>query len=294
MEQKQIKQTITTLQTLDAVARAYTEISSSRMKKTRGLVLSSREFLAALDEIFREVRTSYRRQVLSFAKRTGKKQPLTFLAHNGKTVAVFISANTGLYGDLIQRTLYAFLEELKQPEVEVTVVGRLGLSLFLEKEPNRPYTYFDFPDYGVDADKMAAVVAHLVPYEEIHAYYGKFQSVMRQSPALFNISAETQSLVGGQERAEVIKYLFEPTLEDILTFFETEMFASLLEQVMREGQLAKFAARMRAMDEATQNIKKVLAHAQLERLRITHAAANRKQLNALPALLRWGGENGRK
>ncbi|MBI2405726.1 F0F1 ATP synthase subunit gamma [Candidatus Microgenomates bacterium] len=293
MEQKQIKQTITTLQTLDAVARAYTEISSSRMKKTRGLVLSSREFLAALDEIFREVRTSYRRQVLSIAKKTGRKQ-LTFLAHNGKTVAVFISANTGLYGDLIQRTFATFLEELKQPEIEVTVVGRLGLSLFLEKEPRRPYTYFDFPDYGVDTERMAAVVAHLVPYEEIHAYYGRFQSVMRQVPALFNISAETQSLVGGQERSEVVKYLFEPTLEDILMFFETEMFASLLEQVMREGQLAKFAARMRAMDEATQNIKKSLTRAQLLRLRIWHAAANRKQLNALPALLRWGGENGRK
>lgn len=289
MNKKDIEAQIQNLELIQALARAYAEISSTRMKNIRTQVLSNRGFLGAIDEIFKEVRASYRREVMKLAKKKGGKNKLTFLAHNGKTVAVFISANTGLYGDLIQRTFGLFMDEVSRQNVEATIIGRLGLSLFLEAAPNRPYTFFDFPDYGVEKERLGDIIRHLVQYEEIHAYYGKYESIVKQVPSVFNISAETAELTSTENiPEEKVKYLFEPTLEEILAFFETQMFGSLMEATLTESQLAKYAARMLAMDAATQNVKDRLTRVRLDRLRVIHALTNRKQLNSLSATLVLG------
>ena len=67
-------------------------------------------------------------------------------------------------------------------------------------------------------------------------------------------------------------------------FFETEIFASLFDQSVREGQLAKFASRVMAMNRADENILEKLGDLKFERLRVTHRVANRKQLNSLSSL----------
>jgi ATP synthase F1 gamma subunit len=281
MDEGGINTQIADLTTLQTLTRVYGKVASTRMRKTRDSVLASRRFLEAIDSIFHQVRSSYAREVMALVKgRRGKKpEKITFLAHNGKTVALLLSANTGLYGDIVQRTFDLFIKEVREKGSEATIVGRLGLSLFLETEPNRPYTYFDLPDNKIDREQLAKVTRHLVPYEEIHVYYGKFQNVVNQIPTRFNIAAE---MPAAEKPGEAhVKYLFEPSLEEILMFFETEIFASVFEQSVRESQLAKFAARNMAMDKAGENIKKELEKVRLQKLRLRHVVDNRKQLNSL-------------
>ena len=67
-------------------------------------------------------------------------------------------------------------------------------------------------------------------------------------------------------------------------FFETEIFASLFDQVVREGQLAKFASRVMAMNKADGNIIEKLKQLRIEKLKISHKVTNRKQLNSLSGL----------
>ena len=67
----------------------------------------------------------------------------------------------------------------------------MGRTLFVSAFPEKPYVYFDFPDYGIDSIKLSEIVSHLVPYEEIKVYYGKFESVVTQKPEFTTISAGT-------------------------------------------------------------------------------------------------------
>jgi F-type H+-transporting ATPase subunit gamma len=194
-------------------------------------------------------------------------------------VSVFISANTGFYGDIVQRTFTSFLKDIQTDNVEVTIIGRLGLSLFLGSEPNRPYTYYELPDYGVDSSKLAEVIKHLVQYDKIKIYYGRYYTVVTQRPEISSISAGTE--VSGKDEKPEVEYVFEPTMENILKFFETEIFASLLDQSIRESQLAKFASRIMAMDKASENIKSRIKRTDIERLRMLHTSINSKQLNSL-------------
>jgi len=289
MDKRIITKEIDSLTIMQSLADAYAHISSTRMKNTRDGVVRSREFLAEIQEIFKELQDSYRREVMKLArKKKGVKGNVTFLSHNGRSVAVFLSTNAGFYGSITRRVFELFAKDISSENLEATIVGRLGLSMFLESFPGRSYSYFDLPDYGKDSQKMGDLVRHLVPYEEIRIYYGKFKNIVNQHPEKTVISASTRVEERGEK--EVVKYLFEPSLEEILTFFETEMFTSVFEQVISESQLAKFASRMLAMDSAGQKIRESLNAAKQDKLRLMHYISNKKQLEYLTSTI--GTERG--
>lgn len=286
MDRKTITKQINDLENLKSLADAYAQISSSRMKNTREGVVKSREFLNEIQEIFKELQVSYRNQFLSLArkKRLKKGEKLTFLSHNGKSVAVFISANTAFYGDLTKKVFDLFIKEVREKDMEATIVGGLGLEMFKDIAPDRSYSYFDLPDYGFDREKMSELIRHLVEYEEIYVFYGKFKSILSQTADEVSISAQTP--IGDKQNIKVTKYLFEPSLEEILMFFETEMFSSIFEQILHESQLAKFASRMLAMDQAGEKIRRTLIEEKTKNLRLTHSLANKKQLEFLSSSIK--------
>ncbi len=288
MDRKIITKQINDLQILEALSSAFAEISSGRMKKTRDSVVLSREFLEEIQGIFRELQDSYRREFLSLARRRGfkKGEKLTFLSHNGRSVALFLSSNAGFYGSITKKVFDDFVKDVQADDLEATIVGKLGLSMFLQVFPGKSYSYFELPDYGYDRDKMAQLVRHLVKYEEIRIYYGKFKSIVNQFADRVVISAQT--MIGEKTNAKPTKYLFEPNFEEILVFFETEMFSSLFEQVISESQLAKFASRMIAMDAAGERIRESLSVAKLDYSRQVHYVNNKKQLEYMSSIIGGG------
>jgi F0F1-type ATP synthase gamma subunit len=285
INKKDLGEEIRQVSSLGQLVEVYGEIASFRMKKIRDFVLKNRDFLNSINDIFRDALGSYSRKLAQLVAKGKLKKggKVTFLAHNGKTVAVFISANTGFYGGIVQATYRKFLEETRDADVEITIIGRLGRSLFVGAQPKTPYTYFELKDYGVDRKKIAEVVRHLVQYEKIVVYYGRYNTVITQIPSRFSISAGTE--VGKDDGRNQMIYIFEPSVEKILMFFETEIFASLFDQSIRESQLAKFASRILAMDKADQNIENKLKELRLERLKLSHKLGARKQLDSLSSVM---------
>ncbi len=286
IKKKQIKEELKNLDSLKDLIRAYEQIASTRMKKTRESVLFTRQYMDSISQIFNEVRFAYRDSAKKFLrKRSGNK--LTFLAHNGKKVAVLLSANTGLYGEIVRSTFDKFAEEIKSTDSEATIVGRQGLSLYIQTFPERPYSFFEIPDQNITLKDLTPLIKHIVQYEEIHVYHGKFISVVSQKADMLAVSAQI-NLAGSANQKPQKSYFFEPSLENILMFFETEIFASVFEQAVRESELAKYASRVLAMDKADLNIQNRTKSLELEKMRVEHAVSNKKQLNSLPAIVSLG------
>jgi ATP synthase F1 gamma subunit len=289
---KDIQDEISDIRSLKNLADVYGEIASIRMMKVRGYVLSNRDFIASITDIFGDTLAAYQkkqkilRRSLGVNGRKGNgtdsdNEKITFLSHNGKVVNVLISSNTGFYGEVVQSTFNKFLADLNTENFEITIIGRLGRQLFVSANPKTPYTYFDLPDYGMDKVKLAGIIKHLVQYEEIRIYYGKYVSVLKQEPSISKITAGTRI---GESKEVVTDYIFEPSIEKILMFFEKEIFASFFDQAIRESQLAKFASRIFAMDRASQNIENRLTALKFEGLRLRHKEKDRKQINSLSSL----------
>lgn len=281
----QIDLEVSEITSLKSLTEVYGEIAAIRMKKIRDLVLKNRDFLESIESIFRDCLGAYA-QKLSQMIKTGKVkvgEKVTFLSHNGSTVAVLISANTRFYGDVIRETFDKFMDEVRKHDFEVTIIGKVGRSMFLDAEPNRPFTYFELPDFGTDQAHMSETVSHLVQYQEIKVYYAKYQSVVNQVASTFSISAGTE--VADKHDKSVASFLFEPSLERVLMFFETQIFASLFDQSLRESQLAKLASRILAMDKASASIDQRLKALSFESKRLRHTNEDKKMFGSIIPVL---------
>lgn len=280
---KTTQQEISTLHDIHDLVTAYQEIAANQMQLVRADVLKKRAFLTDINTLFAEVLASYRHEIVKLAQKNKTADPasLSVLKRNGKTVFVFLSANTGLYGDIIRKTFDMFITDLKHttPTPDVAIIGELGKGLF-ETQEKTSYTYFPFSDQNVDTDSLTKCVAFLLQYETIYIYHGKFESVVTQTPIKINVSGGFDTT----EQTEAVierKYFFEPSLEKIVAFFESELFTSLVEQTLHESALAKFASRMVALEQAIDNVKGKVKKTEQDALRLSHYLANKKQQNSL-------------
>lgn len=288
MNQQNYKNELNELQVLRIITQVYSQVASYWMKRTADSVISSRDYLAEINQVFITVFGAYAEQLHKLAhNKFGKKGRITFLAHNGKKVAVFMAANSGFYGDILKRTFEVFLKDVRENGYEVTIVGKQGVALFLGEEPNHPYTFFDLSDERIDQNQVVDLVRHLVQYDEIRIYHGKFINFLTQEPAVFQIPSDPYPNLKPGEKVEQQHYLFEPDIESILVFFEKQIFTSIFEQTIRESQLAKFGSRLQVMDRSGENIKGRIHKLQENNLRYIHQEANKKQLARYASMALW-------
>lgn len=283
---KEIIREIDFLNTLKEILETYEEIAATRMARIRTSVLGSRDFLLELNAIFQQVKSSYQAQVEVLMKKKKIKDPskLTFIKRNGKTLYIFVSANTGLYGDIIKKTYDVFIDNLKKTPGDVVIMGKLGVEIYKADKVSIPYTYFDFPDNKIDSNILQTITSHIIQYEKVLVFYEQFNTVISQSPIVTNISGDPLPWDKGGPTA---KYFFEPSLQKIMEFFEKEIFGSIFQQTIFESELAKFAARMVSLDYASDNTKDRLKQVILQKNRIKHQEDNKRQLEKFASMKLW-------
>jgi len=255
------------------IMETYEEIAATRMQRIRSSVLQSRDFLFEINTIFQQVKSSYR------IKGQGR-----FLNNNGKTLFIFVSANTGLYGDIIRRTFELFVQHLKKERADVAIIGRLGLKLFQEEFGKKPFSYFDLSDNKIDIEDLKKIVLYLIQYEKVLVFYEQFQNIISYQPIITSIAGDTSPW---EPKVSETKYFFEPSLEKVMAFFEKEIFASIFDQTIYESQLAKFSSRMVSLDRATENTQSQLKQAMFAKERIRHQAINKEQNQRLASMSLW-------
>ena len=287
---KAIVKEIDFLVTLKTILETYEEIAATRMARIRSSALGSRTFLLEINAIFQQVKSSYKAAIELLMKKKvrqgAEKDPtkLTFVKRNGKTLYVFVSANTGLYGDIIKKTYDVFIDNLKKTPGDVVIIGKLGVEIFKTDKVSIPYTYFDFPDNKIDNSILKKIIEHIIQYEKVLVFYEQFNTVISQSPIVTNISGDPLPWEKGGPEA---KYFFEPSLQKIMEFFEKEIFGSIFQQTIFESELAKFASRMVSLDYATDNTKDRLKQVTIERNRIKHQEDNKRQLEKFASMKLW-------
>lgn len=289
LNNKSLKFEVARLIDIKTLVQTYAEIAASRMQKIRNSVIQNRVFLLGLREIFSQVHFSYQTEVNKLLKR--KKNVVRQAFNNStmlnKEVSVLISSNAGLYGDIIRKTFekfYNYYQENRN-DLDIIIIGRQGASLFRELEVNNTFTYFDFPDDKLDFEILKNIVARLISYGKVSVFYGQFDSIVSQSPVKSYITGDTSET---DSNVAKVKYIFEPSLDEIVYFFETEIFSSLFVQTFHESQLARYASRMLNLDAASEKIRSKLKKLEMEKRRLKHQIMNRKQLEVISGLSLWG------
>lgn len=279
---------IENLDQLDSMVTTYEEIAASRIKQSRESVLRSRSFMSDISLVFFDVIASYKKQVelLMKIKRAKNLKDFSFINKNGRTLYLLVSANTGLYGNITKRTFDLFLNNTKEKDVDIAIIGKLGQIMWQAEKIKNKYFYFDFPDQNVNKELLKNILDFIISYQKVVVFYGKFQNLVTQEPTYSDVSGTTPPSQQPNE-GQNLKYFFEPSLEKVLEFFEKQIFSSIFEQVVRESQLAKIASRMTTLNSASENIKTQLSGLTIQRNRIFHQIQNKKQLQTFSSRILW-------
>lgn len=289
---KEINQELQSLSTFQLLVDTYEEIAATRMRRIRASVVKSRDFIAELAKIMDEIKASYKREVEQLTKEKKKNSSgIQFRKQNGKTIALLLSANTGLYGSILSATVNSFIEYVNKNNCDVAIVGRYGKTAFENRNPGKQFLFFDFPDQRFTPEDMKQILSKILDYSNIYVFHGQFVSIVKQEPTMTAISTEkAEEVEQPKTQAENLrknKFIFEPSLEKILAFFEEEIFASLFEQSIHESELAKFASRMVTLDKASQNIKDRVKRVEFMKRLTNHRTMNKKQQDSLGSMLLW-------
>jgi len=290
-QKKVIFEELEALNSLKDLAESYEEIAVVRMQKIRESVLKTRDFLADISDVYVDLKSSYNREVKDLMERIkkGDQGLLPTLQKKNKTLLVYLSSNGGLYGAVTQKTYKLFIQELAKNDkdkTDIVIIGNAGKTMFEGSGANRPYEYFEIPDTSVSVAHIKSLMKKFLEYEKVNVFYGKFGNVVRQSPIETSITGEdifeTETL---SEIPREDRFIFEPTLQKIFHFFETQIMANLFSQTLLENQLARHASRVNAMEEALVHIEDETKKLNQEKSRLKHLSDNKKQLETISGVV---------
>lgn len=287
---KTIREQLDLSSALQVIAQVYEEISIAQIKHIRDSVLNNRKFLDDLLDLINDVKSAHN-DVIELMKKEHKNKTQQKEKEAEKTLCVLISANTKLYGDIIQHVFEVFTKAIDEPNTDVMIIGRFGRELYRERHIKKPYSYFEIPDNKVLPQDLKPIIFNMVKYKKVVVYHGQFQNIIMQKPAISTIAGHLMSDPDVASSHPVTKsthqYLFEPSLKEIVTFFETQFTTTLFYQSIHESELARNASRVKAMEESLDNIrhneKKLRAVQRLLRKR----EDNKKQLERMSSASLW-------
>lgn len=291
---KETKQDLLVLHDFHDLMETYEEIAAIRMRKVKKSVLMEREFLKGLSDVFRFVEMAY--DTYLFKLGNLKKGKRHFLKTNDKDVLVLLSANMGLFGEIIHKTINKYMEDAKKQDCDLVILGKVGKRFFESMLPDRKFQYFDFSDSGTDDENVKIVLDYVLQYRNIYVYHGLFETILNQQPVATNVTGDISKFAGSEEDRERKSLedpkfgFFEPTIEDVATFFETQTLSVIFEQSVHESSLSKFASRMVTLDMAVSNVNDQIKKTNFSFKKLKHRNFNKAQITLLSSIFAIGAK----
>jgi F0F1-type ATP synthase gamma subunit len=271
---------------LRSLVFTYEEIAVMRIERVRRGVLAARQFRLGLSDVFSQVRTSHHREVAAELKKQSK-------GGNNKEVALLLSTNTRLAGPISSRVSRAFASFVSSNPMDVAIVGQIGKERFKEALPQRDFKFFSFSEGQPRSEDLHSLIAYLLDYKSVVIFFGHFENLINQAPAKIKFG-EDEILTAPQASPRsffapsvVQTHIFEPSLKEVVQFFNDQIFATLVQLTFSESWLSLLGSRITAMEQASHRIGKELAILEWRQRREDRQYRNRKQRDRLSGLVLW-------
>ncbi|MEK7070841.1 MAG: F0F1 ATP synthase subunit gamma, partial [Patescibacteria group bacterium] len=272
------------------IMQAYEQISVMKMQKIRNTILDSRDFLDRLAEVYRRVKYAQKQTVEELRQKRDKKELKKYAVFekNPKPLYVLISANTKLFGDIIPEIFELFQTELRKQDSDILIIGRVGKRMYEESNlAKKPYLYFEISDFDLKMEDVIPILYHLVKYDKVRVFYSRFENIITQKAHVSNLASD-EFINTEEQNKEAIKFLFEPTLDRVLGFFEAQVFNALFSQTVHELYLARLASRLKAMERGLGQIEIMEKRLYLEKRKAKRSLENKKQTEKFAGIALWG------
>jgi F-type H+-transporting ATPase subunit gamma len=271
---KQINKKIKSLVNTRKITRAMKMIAATKLRKAQTAFNASEPYAKSLSGIMSKI-----------AAGRPVDHPLFRARDQVRTVHVIVlTSDRGLCGafnnNLIKKA-HAFVTETRQAgqAVVMSFIGKRGHEFFKKRGAQVRQYYqglLNKPDYGAAAKIGDACIGEFLSgqADEVHLFFNEFKSAISQVPTGQRILPMVQS--PAQATAAETPHLFEPTLSEITGDLVARSFKLAIFRSILNSAIAEHAARMNAMDSATNNSEDLIDKYTLQRNKARQAAITKE------------------
>ncbi len=250
----------------------------------------------------------YARQMLRVLKSASARvesptHPLLLRRPEERVVVLVLTGDKGLCGAFnanVVRKALEFLREHAEQELEFIPVGKKGRDALAKRKCNVVAEYFRVSmkvEFARAKEIAARVVAlySLGEVDAVYAIYNEFKSVLAQrlivekllpiDPELFQSGREETAPATAaslpvrpvaEGSAMLVDYIYEQSPEEIFSRLLPRHVETQVYRVLLESSAAEHAARMTAMDSATNNAAEMIDQLTLQMNKIRQAAITKE------------------
>ena len=269
-----LRRRIRSVKNTQQITKAMKVVSAAKLRRAQDRVLASRPYAEIIH-----------RMLVNVAQAVDEQQDgegITLLARRPekRVQLLVITADRGLAGAFnsnVIRTAARFIQEHRDAEVQLELVGRKGRDFFRKRHKRITGEYTTLfqkaPRYE-DALEIARKVIDRFEKAEIDAVYlvvNNFKSMMASTMVMTRILP-----LDLPEKQEQINYIYEQPPEELLKSLLPRYIEAQIYRAMLESAAAEHAARMTAMEAASSNASDVIEALTLKMNRVRQASITRE------------------
>jgi len=272
---REMRLRIRSVENIAQVTRALQAVSASRVRKAQARVQETRPYAEKAWQVLRH---------LSQQPVSDQVHPFLAIPPEVKRILVIlISGDRGLAGAYNTNVMRYTLETFRAVDVPVSyiAVGRKGRDLLIRQRLDVTAEFSDLPAEPTFADVSAIGRVAMDEFvggraEQVYIVYTDFVSLLRQIPSrklLLPVSFEDIRIGRNEQIVQadrVIKegpeatYIYEPSQEALINRIVPRLTELQVYQAITESLASEHAARMVAMQNATDNAVELSAALRLE------------------------------
>lgn len=254
---------------LKQIAQAYSEIANLKLQRIRGELDRNRIFLKEIARVYGMVKNIAYKRALRISKPK-------------KTISLIITSNYRFYGRINSSLIDFFISSTQNLETDRIILGKAAIDYFRSRKVFPNYQEVMLKDDQPLASELLNLINLVKDYNQVLVFHSQLKSLLIQQPQALDIVAQTESV--GKEAATDIKFIFEPQLSKILSFFDSQILVLLLEATFLESEVARTASRFISMDQAENEANKYIKENEMLKGYVKRNLVNNQILESFASL----------
>lgn len=270
---RDIRRRINAVRNIQKITKAMKMVAAARLRRAQERIISARPYAKKIEELIQRFISTFDAYENQFVK-----------VRDIKNIAiVVVTADRGLCGsfntNIIRKTV-ALIEEKEKElpqggKIKLICVGKKGFDYFSRHKKNFEIvaSYTDVFRKTIEYESVRKIIERIVngylsnEFDRVEIIYNEFKSIVQQRIVIeqflpivpkFEVVKPSKGV-----KVPLVEYIYEPSPMEILNDLLPKYLESHILRVLLESNAAEQAARMTAMDNATENANELLRDLQL-------------------------------
>jgi F-type H+-transporting ATPase subunit gamma len=284
---KVIRRRIASVKNTQKITRAMKMVAAARLRRAQQRITELRPYALKTTEVLRSVALG--------AGGGEAAHPLLAERPVHKVLLVVLTSDRGLAGAFNSSMIRAGSAKLKELQdegldVSLATIGRKGRDFFKRRGVNIAMEYTGLPEgNAAKSAEVARAFMHAFTsgeYDRVILLFSEFRSAISQKPVfqqVLPIDTGAAATAAGDDQGprNLVDMIYEPSREALLErllpmYVEVSVFRAML-----ESNASEHGARMTAMDNATNNAKKMIGSLTLQYNRARQAAITKELMEII-------------